>query len=103
MNALQTVKVNETDISVKEYHGKRVVTFKDIGACHNRAEGTARKREELRTVENEYRHFKIINDENKEAFESLVTDKNLSREDLILILSTIEINRDIFQEFYQAQ
>lgn len=35
MNAL-TVKVNETDISVKEYHGKRVVTFKDIGACHNR-------------------------------------------------------------------
>lgn len=54
-------------------------------------------------VENEYRHFKIINDENKEAFESLVTDKNLSREDLILILSTIEINRDIFQELYQAQ
>lgn len=44
MNALQTVKVNETDISVKEYHGKRVVTFKDIDACHNRAEGTARKR-----------------------------------------------------------
>lgn len=41
MNALQTVKVNETDISVKEYHGKRVVTFKDIDACHNRAEGTA--------------------------------------------------------------
>jgi len=44
MNDLQTVKVNETDISVKEYHGKRVVTFKDIDACHNRAEGTARKR-----------------------------------------------------------
>lgn len=41
MNDLQTVKVNETDISVKEYHGKRVVTFKDIDACHNRAEGTA--------------------------------------------------------------
>lgn len=50
----------------------------------------------------EYRRFKIINDESKEAFESLVADKNLSREDLILILSTVELNRDIFQEPYQV-
>lgn len=50
----------------------------------------------------EYRRFKIINDESKETFESLVADKNLSREDLILILSTVELNRDIFQEPYQV-
>ena len=44
MNELQTVTINKSDISVKEYGGKRVVTFKDIDACHNRPEGTARKR-----------------------------------------------------------
>ena len=44
MNAIQTVTINSTDIAVKEYNGKRVVTFKDIDACHERPEGTARKR-----------------------------------------------------------
>lgn len=38
------VKINQTDIAVKEYHGQRVVTFKDIDLCHSRPEGTARKR-----------------------------------------------------------
>lgn len=41
MNTIQTVTVNDTSVSVKEYNGKRVVTFKDIDACHNRPEGTA--------------------------------------------------------------
>ena len=39
---LQTI--NNTDISVKEYQGQRVVTFKDIDAVHGRPDGTARKR-----------------------------------------------------------
>lgn len=43
-NQLQTVKINQSDIAVKEYNGKRVVTFKDIDLCHGRADGTARKR-----------------------------------------------------------
>lgn len=42
MNDLQ-LSVNNTDIAVKEYMGKRVVTFKDIDTVHNRAEGTARR------------------------------------------------------------
>lgn len=33
-----------TDVVIKEWHGKRVVTFKDIGTVHQRPEGTARKR-----------------------------------------------------------
>lgn len=40
----ELVKINNQDIAVKEYRGKRVVTFKDIDAVHQRAEGTARKR-----------------------------------------------------------
>lgn len=39
-----TVTINDSDISVKEYNGKRVVTFKDIDLCHGRPDGTARKR-----------------------------------------------------------
>lgn len=38
------VKINQQDIAVKEYHGQRVVTLKDIDLCHGRPEGTARKR-----------------------------------------------------------
>ena len=33
-----------TDVVIKEWHGKRVVTFKDIDMVHQRPEGTARKR-----------------------------------------------------------
>lgn len=41
MNELKTVSINQTDITVKEYQGKRVVTLKEIDACHGRPEGTA--------------------------------------------------------------
>ena len=36
------VHIQNTDISVKEYRGQRVVTFKDIDMVHERPEGTAR-------------------------------------------------------------
>lgn len=39
MNEL--VHIGKTDISVKEYNGQRVVTFKDIDTVHQRADGTA--------------------------------------------------------------
>lgn len=38
------IKINNHDVTVKEYNGQRVVTFKDIDAVHGRPEGTARKR-----------------------------------------------------------
>lgn len=39
MNKLQTI--NNAEISIKEYSGQRVVTFKDIDAVHGRPDGTA--------------------------------------------------------------
>ena len=39
-----TVKVNKTNLPVKEYHGQRVVTLKEIDEVHERPAGTARKR-----------------------------------------------------------
>lgn len=37
----EIVKINNTDLSVKEFNGQRVVTFKDIDMLHERVEGTA--------------------------------------------------------------
>ena len=38
----EIVHIGNSDISVKEYNGKRVVTFKDIDMVHERPDGTAR-------------------------------------------------------------
>lgn len=39
-----TITINKQEIPIKEYNGQRVVTFKEIDAVHERADGTARKR-----------------------------------------------------------
>lgn len=41
---MNAITINETALTVKEYQGKRVVTFKDIDTVHGRPDGTARKR-----------------------------------------------------------
>ncbi len=40
---MKTLKVNNQVLSIKEYNGNRVVTFKDIDTVHGRAEGTAKR------------------------------------------------------------
>ena len=40
---MNQIVINQTAIQVKEYDGKRVVTFKDIDTVHERPEGTARR------------------------------------------------------------
>lgn len=37
----EIIKINNHDVTVKEYKGQRVVTFKDIDTVHERLEGTA--------------------------------------------------------------
>lgn len=36
------VKIEDTELSIREYNGQRVVTFKDIDTVHQRPKGTAR-------------------------------------------------------------
>ena len=53
---MQSVCVNNQSLSVKEYAGQRVVTFKDLDMVHQRPEGTARrnfKANSQRFIENE--------------------------------------------------
>jgi hypothetical protein len=39
----QFITINQTELTVKEYLGQRVVTLKEIDAVHNRPDGTARR------------------------------------------------------------
>ena len=39
-----SIIINKTEVSIKEYKNNRVVTFKDIDTVHGRHDGTARKR-----------------------------------------------------------
>lgn len=73
MNNLQTVTINNTDISVKEYNGQRVVTLKEIDQCHGRPDGTAsrnfRKNREHFVEGEDY--FKITSDEFRRTIGSM--------------------------------
>jgi len=51
----------------------------------------------------DYRRFKVVNEQQKEALENLVADKNLSREDLLLILTTVTLNYDTYPLQWQEQ
>jgi len=39
---MKIVRIGNSEVSVKEYRGQRVVTFKEIDNVHQRPEGTAR-------------------------------------------------------------
>lgn len=41
---MNEILINNQNVRIKEYEGKRVITFKDIDMVHDRPEGTARKR-----------------------------------------------------------
>ena len=40
---MNEIKIASTNVTVKEYQGQRVVTFKDIDTVHQRPDGTARR------------------------------------------------------------
>lgn len=73
MNELKTITINSTDISIKEYRGKRVVTLKEIDQCHGRPNGTARRnfnQNKQHLIEGED-YFKISPNEFRTAFGSM--------------------------------
>ena len=86
MNTIQTVTVNDTNVSIKEYNGKRVVTFKDIDACHGRPEGTAGRNfrsNRHHLIEGED-YFRITPDEFRRAFGESSMSKTQSNEIVVV-------------------
>lgn len=84
MNNL-SVSINNHDIAVKEYHGKRVITFKDIDECHGRPQGTAGRtfRENRQHLVEGTDYFKVCPDEIRRRKIMEVSGK--AREDIALI------------------
>ncbi|MCI8647892.1 MAG: hypothetical protein HFE76_14125 [Firmicutes bacterium] len=79
------IKIVNQEITVKEYKGQRVVTFRDIDLCHERPEGTARKRfndNRKHFIEGED-YFKVCASEIRTH--KIVDISNKSHEDVTLI------------------
>lgn len=79
------VKVNNMEMSVKEYNGQRVVTFKDVDLVHERPEGTARKRfndNKARFIEGED-FFKITPSE----FRTAIGEMDLRQQNEVTLLT----------------
>ena len=53
VDMIEYIKINNTDLGIKEYKGKRVVTFKEIDELHERPTGTARQ-----TFNRNKKHFR---------------------------------------------
>ena len=81
-NAVMTI--NDKALPVREYNGKRIVTFVDIDKIHNRRDGTARKRfneNKKRFIEGED-YFVLKTDEAKREYDIIAPNG------LILITET---------------
>ena len=79
------IKIVNQEITVKEYKGQRVVTFRDIDLYHERPEGTARKRfndNRKHFIEGED-YFKVCASEIRTH--KIVDISNKSHEDVTLI------------------
>ena len=49
-------------------------------------------------MEELFRRFEVKDEKNLDRFKVLVNEKNLSREDLILILETVSLKEDTFPQ-----
>ena len=81
----EVITIENTEMQVKEYNGKRVVTFKDIDAVHQRTVGTAK-----RNFNKNKKHFIDGEDYIKVCVDEIRTNKimnisNKARNDVVLI------------------
>lgn len=74
-----------TDVVIKEWHGKRVITFKDIDTVHQRPEGTARKRfnDNRKHFVSGVDYFKISPSEFRTAFDEQMDNRQQNNITLI--------------------
>lgn len=82
---MSIVKINDYEMPVREYQGRRVVTFKDIDRCHGRPEGTAKRNFNANShhfIEGED-YFKVCADEIRT--DKIVEISSKAHQDIILV------------------
>lgn len=84
--ATDTIQISDYDVSVKEYKGERVVTFKDIDTVHERVDGTASRnfRKNKEHFIDGVDFFKITPNEFRRAFGENSMDKRQSNDITLL-------------------
>ncbi len=93
------------DGAVKRINGVKLITSSNnqteqsmsinIGAISGGVVVGSQQNVTINNVKGEWRRFKPKDSKNLDRLQSLIEKKNLSREDLILILSTIELNQNV--------
>lgn len=81
----EIIRIENSDISVKEYKGQRVVTFKDIDTVHGRPDGTARRNfntNKRRFIEGED-YFIVSSDEIRTNLLFPISDNDFMRKILL--------------------
>ena len=81
----EIIRIENSDISVKEYKGQRVVTFKDIDTVHGRPYGTARRNfntNKRRFIEGED-YFIVSSDEIRTSLLFPISDNDFMRKILL--------------------
>lgn len=116
-NLRETIHVGNRDISVKEYNGQRVVTFKDIDDVHNRPDGTANKRfldNKKRFVEGED-FFRISNSEIRKSRIIPISDNDymdkilVTEQGYLMLVKSFtddlawEVQRKLVNEYFRAK
>lgn len=51
----------------------------------------------------DFRRFRYVTDDNekRDKLKSLISEKNLSHDDLLLILTSLNLNFDIFEQYFE--
>lgn len=116
-NLEEIIHVGNREISVKEYNGQRVVTFKDIDDVHNRPDGTANKRfldNKKRFVEGED-FFKISNSEIRKSRIIPISDNDymdkilVTEQGYLMLVKSFtddlawEVQRKLVNDYFRAK
>lgn len=113
----EIIHIGKVDISIKEYNGQRVVTFKDIDDVHNRPDGTANKRfldNKKRFVEGED-FFKVSNSEIRKSRIIPISDNDymdkilMTEQGYLMLVKSFtddlawEVQRKLVNEYFRAK
>lgn len=112
----QIVKINDTNLSVKEFNGQRVVTFKEIDMLHERVEGTAGRNfreNKIHFIENEDFFFiKPADVGNNEIRRSEINNKGtylITESGYLMLVKSLQddlawkVQRELVNNYFRAK
>lgn len=108
-----SIQINNKDLSVKEFRGQRVVTFKDIDMLHERVEGTARKRfndNKKHFIQNED-YFVLNSDEAVKVFGIIAPNglKLITESGYLMLVKSLhddlawKVQRDLVNNYFRVK